>query len=313
MAYKATVLKIHPNALASALLLGGMIRQSATPNISVDASPVAGSPYILFSSINDMDPRIMFATYDLPNSLAAVGLTGLPIASSTEGRVGVELYELLYDDYGQFASGSVHRKLVCKKGAIFVRRISCAHGQDAQIELELIGIHDGTNPIWSISESVAAPGSPTDTTRHTLGDIELGDVTLERVTNLDIDFGVSAASQGTGSNPYRTYIDVSSIQPSVRVQTKQPGQFSAAGVPLIGIAATHANSLIKLRKRVRNTPSFVADETEEHVTITTGGTLYCEEAFSATADGEGTAAYRLVSDYDGTNSPFVIDTTAAID
>lgn len=312
MAYKATVLKIHPDAISSAVLLGGMLRQTATPNLNVMNDPVAGSPYPLFSAITDMDPRIVFETYDLPKALGNVGLTGLAISSATLGRVGVELYELLYDDYGQLASGSVHRKLQCRKGVIFVRRISCAHGQDARVELELIGLHDGTNPIWEPSESVAAPGAATDPTRHTLGPVSLGDVDLERITNVDIEYAVNASSQGTGSNPYRTYVDVPDIKPTVRVQTRAPNQFSDSGIPLTGKVAEHADSLIVFRKRVRNTATFVADETAEHISLTTNGTLYCDEAFAATANAEASSSYRVASDYDGTNAPLVIDTAYAI-
>lgn len=312
MAYKATVLRIFPNALASSLLLGGQIRQTLSPNLQVTADPVAGSPYALFSAVVDMDPRLTFATYDLPNALGAVGLAGLAIAIGSSGRVGVELYELQYDDYGQLVSGSVHRKLQCRKGVLFVRRITCAHGQDAQVELEVIGLSNGTNPIWEPTEDVAAPGSPTDATRHTIGPVSLGGVDMLRVTNVDIDFGVNGTSQGTGGDPFRTYVDIPDIKPSVRVQTRAPQQFSATGIPLTGKVAAHADSEVYFRKRVRNTATFVADETAEHILVTTNGTLYCDEAFAATANAEATSAYRVMSDYDGTNLPLVIDTTAAL-
>lgn len=312
MPYKATILKLFPDALGSAIFLGGQLRQSIDPGVNVQAENVAGSAYPLFASVNSVNPRLTFDTYDVATALTNVGMLGLAIESDDAGRIGVEVFEILYDDLGQIVSGSVHRLCRFKKGILIPRQLTCRHQQDAQLSLELIGISDGTNAPLIFAESQASPGAATDPARHTLATATVESVSFAKLMGITIDFGLTVNAKGDASNPFPTRLEVVTSAPKVTIETESPELFSASGVPLLGKAATHANTLLEFRKRTKNTGSFVADATQEHISITTAGVLTAQTAFDASANADATASYMVTSFFDGTNAPLVIDTTAAL-
>jgi len=312
MVYKATVLRLYPDALGSSILLGGQLRQSVDPGLNVTAENVAGSHYPMFGAVNAVNPRLMFDTYDLVTALDAVGMLGLAIESDDSGRIGAELYEIQYDDVGQIVSGSSHRLLRIRKGIIVPRQLTCQHQQDAQLSLEILAITAGTNDPIIFAESQASPGAATDPTRHTINAAVIESVTLAKLQSVRIDFGLTINAKSNNSNPFPTRIEVQRAAPTITLETESPELFSASGVPLKGKAATHANSLVTFRKRTKNTGSFVADGTAEHIGITTAGILYAQTAWDASANADASAAYMVQSIYDGTNAPLVIDTTYAL-
>lgn len=311
MAYKAHVLKIYTDAMGSAVLLGGILRQSAANRTRVVAEAVAGSQYALHASINEIKTGFTFQTHSLKQAIDAVGFAGLSLLSST--NPGLELYEMLYTDQGQLAAGSVHRKLAIRNGRLVIRRLSCQHRQDASLELEAFAISsDGVTAPLTITGSVASPGTATDPARHTLGDIQLASVNMGCVQSLEIDFGINIDTLGCNSNIYDTQVDVPSILPNVMVTTKKVDVFDSSGIPLIGKEATQANTYIKLRKRVKNTGSFVADATAEHILINSAGIVEVTTPFDGQAMEDATAQVKLHALFDGTNAPIVINTASAL-
>lgn len=312
MAYKATVLRVFPDALGSSLLIGGQIRQSVSTGLNVNAENVSGSPFPLYGSIQSINPRLTFSTYDVAAALNATGLLGLVIAATTAGRVGVELYELNYDDSGILLTGSVHRRLKMRRGLLVPRSMNCENQGDLSLDLEMIAISDGTNPPLEIEETVASPGTPTDPQRHTLGAIDVGGVTLTRVQSVAVDFGNQIDPQSAGSNPYATWLDFSSCRPAITINSKSPEQFASAGIPLVGLAATQANTKLRFRRRVPQTASFVADGTAQHITLNAAGVASVDSAWNSNAQTDATAVFRLQALFDGTNAPLVISTAATL-
>ena len=189
MVYKATVLRVYSDALGSSTLIGGQLRQSLDPGVNVSAEQVAGSHYPLFGSVNAVNPRFVFDTYDIVTALDITGMLGAAVESEDSGRIGVELYQMLYDDVGQIASGSVHRLCRFRKGILVPRQLTCRHQQDAQLSLEFVGITDGTNAPVIFAESQASPGAATDPARYTLGTAVIESVTMAKLQGVTIDFG----------------------------------------------------------------------------------------------------------------------------
>ncbi len=311
MAYKAHMLKIHTEAMGGAVLLGGVLRTTAANRSRVVAETVAGSQYALHASINEIKSGFTFQTYSLKQAIDAVGFVGLSLLSST--NPGLELYEILYTDQGQIAAGAVHRKLAIKNGRLVIRRLSCSHRQDAILDLEAFAISaDGSAAPVAITETIASPGTATDPARHTLGDVQVAGVAMGCVQSIDLDFGINIDTSGCNSNIYDTQVDVPAILPMATITTKKVDVFSAANIPLIGKEATQANTFIKLRKRVKNTGSFVAAATAEHILINAAGIVEVPQPFDGTNNEDATAQVKLTALFDGTNTPFVINTASAI-
>ncbi len=145
-----------------------------------------------------------------------------------------------------------------------------------------------------------------------LGSAQAAGVDLGCILSVDLDFGIAIRSSGCASNVYDTQIEVDSITPEITINTKKTEVFAAAAIPLSGKEATIANSFIKLRKRIKNTGSFVAAATAEHVLVNFSGITYCDQAFDAQGNQDGTTNVRTTCVTDGTNTPVTINTASAI-
>jgi hypothetical protein len=81
---------------------------------------------------------------------------------------------------------------------------------------------------------------------------------------------------------------------------------------LPGIAATHANTSIRFRKRINKTGTFVPDATAEHIVITSDGMVVPIQPFQAQNQADGNTQFELTGVFDGTNTPFLINAASAL-
>jgi hypothetical protein len=308
--YTGHSVKIHPDG-ATAVLVGGITQMDADVGTEINSEEVAGSPYALNTTIKSVKPKLMFSSRDLKKLIDACGLIGLTIKGAT--NPGVEMWQALIEN-GVVKSGSFHKKIMMPEGRLMIRKISCSHQEDAQIDMEAAAIFDGTNlPFIPSASNLALPGTPADPQRHTLHSVTFGGVSIPCVQSLDIDFGLTLDSFGCDSDIYDTHLLLSKIQPMISLKTLRPGQFLASGgVPLAGLVGTHANTTIKLRKRATGATPFVADATAEHIVITTNGLLTIDKAFSASGNKRGEIAYKITTRFDGTNVPLIFSTASAL-
>jgi hypothetical protein len=314
MPYKATALSV------AGTWIGGSVRQSVSTGLSVLNETVAGSVFPLQANITGVNSKLTFSTLNVAKALTAVGALGLDISATP-----LELYEILYNDRGTIASGSVHRKLVFKSGRLVPRTLSINHQGNATLDLEMLAISTGTlisgttfgeteRPI-DYTESIAAPSvtlADLDSERYTLGPATIGAVDIGCLQDLSIDFGLEIETTGCSSNPYPTQIETRSVNPMITATTRDTNKFAAAGIPLTGKAATQANTTIYLRKRKQSTAEFVAYATAEHIKINSAGLLMVEEAWSADGSANATAKIKLQCLFDGTNNPIVMNLASAI-
>ena len=157
---------------------------------------------------------------------------------------------------------------------------------------------------------VALPSDPADNERFTIGGVTIGSVALSHFRSVEIDFGISARTLGADSDIWDTRAEIRSINPTITFRGIDVTQMKAAGIPIEGKAATHANTTIYLRKRAIT--GFVADGTSEHIAITGYGLAVMDDIASQSGEDNAEDSLRLECAYDGTNTPLVIDTTAAI-
>lgn len=308
--YTGHSLLIHPDT-ASAVLLGGLTQVDAEVGTEVNSEEVAGSPYSQNTTIRAIKPKIMASTRDIVKAITACGLVGLTIKGAT--NPGLEVWQALIEN-GVVKSGSFHKKIRMPEGRLMIRKISVSHQDDAQADLEAVALYDGTNlPFIPSASNLALPGTPADPARYTLHSVSFGGVSIPCVQSLDVDFGLTLDQFGCDSDVWDTHLLLSKIQPVITINTLRPGQFlTSGGVPLFGLVGTHANTVIKLRKRATGASPFVADATAEHISITTAGLLSIDKAFAASGNKRGDISYRITSRFDGTNVPLVFSTTATL-
>lgn len=308
--YTAHSVNVYPDGAGAAVLIGGITDMSEDIATEVNSEETAGSYYAQNSNVKSQKPRLTFGTRDLKKAIDTIGLLGLSILGAT--NPGLEFWKAQMLN-GVVKSGSSHRKVTMKNGRLMIRKISIAHQDDAKVECEAMPIYDGTNYPLIPAEGSALPGTPSDPARHTLGTLSIGGVSIDLVQNLEIDFGITLDALGGDSDVWDTQLLLSKVQPTITFTTLGPGLFlTSGGIPLPGLAGTQANSVIKLRKRANGATPFVADATEEHISINTAGILTIEKAFGSTLFKRGEMVYKFTSRFDGTNAPLVFDTTAAM-
>jgi len=303
MAYKAHALKIGSN------WIGGVLSQSFFNDTQMQTEVVAGSQYPQQTSIQGIKTGFRFTSYNVASALSVLGFLGISLNANT-----AELYEILYTDDGLISAGATHRKVALATGRAFWRRITCSNQADAQIEIEVMGLSsNGAASPAVFTESVALP-TAVDTARHTLASVSLANIAMGCVTDLSIDSGIQITSAACNSDVFDTRIDLQSVVPKISITTLNSALVgSTAGkINITGAAATHANTIVRLRKRIAATGTFVADATTEHISITAAGMVVANQPFQSSGNADGTTQFELTATFDGTNLPLVINPAAAL-
>lgn len=307
-----TLYAVHlfTDAMGAAVLIGGITQLDVATGTEVRSEPTSGDPYPSHQAVVAQKPRANFTTHHIARALDATGVAGMPIASET--NFGLRLYAAKYTEGSSLASGSNHLRWTLREGLLVPRRLSVSHQGDATLTYEALVTYDGTNAPIVAADSVALPTGLVDDQRYTLGNVTIGGVDLPQVTGLDIDFGLTAETEGSNSDVWDTHSTIRRVMPSITLRGIDATWFSDSIIPLIGKAGTHANTSIYLRKREDDGATFVADGTAEHILITACGLAYLDQIFSAQTNQPGEPAVMMPLRYDGTNYPLVIDTTAAL-
>jgi hypothetical protein len=304
MPYKAHALKIGTN------WIGGIVSSAFTNAPTMQTEPTAGSIYPVQTSIQEIKAGFRFTSHNVSAGLSVLGFLGIPLSA----QVPAELFEINYGDDGFIVAGTNHRKIAFSTGRAIWRTVTVANRQDAQIEIEVFGLSpDGSTNPAVYTEGVAAPAA-VDDARHTIAFATLGGIAMGCVTDLRIESGLTITPEGCKSDIFDTRMGVQSVVPKIMVTTLA-SQLVGAGagkINLPGIAATHANTSLKLRKRLNKTGTFVADATAEHVAITADGMVVPVQPFQASNNADATTQFELTATFDGTNAPFLINAASAL-
>ena len=312
-------LRFHNSTMTSAVLLSAIASQSVVTGTEVTSDVDAGSPYPQHVAINAQKPSAQATTKDIVGGLDLLGVEGWPI-SATSVRPGLDFFQLSIDPTtGRPYTTSVHRRINIQRGIFVPTTLSVQHQGDAMLSASAFAIADpaDTATIGKLPlNSFAAQALPTGIgggSRHTLGSVEVGGIVLDCQISIEINFGISVTTEGCSSDIHDASLFLASAQPVISITGKNLAKYvSSGGIPLAGIAGTHANTEIVLRKRLQTSAGFVADATAEHVLITAAGLAYWDQVHSASGNGRVEDVLRITCRHDGTNTPIVIDTTHAI-
>lgn len=301
---------VQDTADSAAVVIGSVTQVNVPVDNEILKDQTGGTAYVEQVSVVGQKPKATFNSYDLPKVINAFGLTGRLL---TEGasKPGFAIYQAKYGN-GGVVSGSNHRRLRFPLSHNRINRISVSHRQDAQCECESVALWDGTNNPLLIEGTQALPSLPASSGRWTINSVVVESIEIACNIQVDIDFGISVDPFGCDSDVWDTHFHVNQIAPMVNITSLDPENFAALKVPLAGLVGTQVNSKILLRKRTPNKGTFVADATEEHISINFAGIILPIDVHSASGNQKAQSTFRIEAIWDGTNAPFVFDTTAAI-
>lgn len=312
MPYKIHAVEIDVDSFGvdSEVIVPDCTSESLQHNPTLDSAIAAGE--VSPKHIAHVAQSIMgsFTTFALPTAIDGTGLKALCIVTTTEP--GVTMYLQKHDACGD-VSTSGHRSLKASAGVVVPRRITCDHQGHAQIEYDIVVAKKDANDAIIITDTATMPTIPAAAgSRWTLGSCSIGGNTLTDYTRLEVDLGNTVETRGAESDIWDAYIEVRTHAPTITLTGIDPTWFAAATVPIGGLACTHANTTIYLRKRSDDGTGFVVDGTAEHISMTAAGLAVPQQTVSGEPTRFSEATIQLTCLDDGSNDPIVIDTATAI-
>lgn len=303
-------ISVQDNADSAAVIFGSLTQVSAPIDTEILKEQTGGKAYVDQMTVASIKPRITGSSFDLPKVIDAFGLSGRLLQDGVS-KPGFALYQAKYGN-GALASGSVHRRLRFARSHARINRLSVSHRQDAQVEFESIALWDETNNPVVIEVSQALPTLPASSGRWTLHSLVVEDIPILCNIQMDFDFGNQVEAFGCDSDLFDTHLHINQIAPMINITSLDPENFADAKALLTGLVGTQANSIAILRKRTANAGSFVADATAEHISIVFSGTILPVDPHNASGNQKAQSTFKIETFHDGTNAPFVFDTTYAI-
>lgn len=291
------------------VVLGGIESVNVRSGTEHRADTTSGALYPTHAAIVAQKPAADFTSFAIHDCLDNCGIAGLSIADLANG---LSLYAYKHADGGGRSTGSTHRKFNFKKGLIVPRRISCEHRGDAMIAYDVLPTWDLTNDPVIESDSVAVPTAPSDDERFTIGSVTIGAISIAEIRSFELDFGVSASTEGADSDIFDTHASIDEVLVMLTLRGVKLEWLAAAAIPRSGKAATHANSSFYLRKRLQTSAGFVANATAEHIKGTMAGLAWIEDIFTGGRNSPAECSLKMVAKFDGTNLPVVFTTASAI-
>lgn len=289
-------------------ILTGITRQNITTGSEVRGEQSSGDIHRHFLGLYAQRIAPGFTTRAIASALDLCGVLGTDIADLTGG---FSLYAQKHADGSTRTSGNAHRKYNFVRGIVVPRRLSVEHRGDATLTYETIVTWDGNNDPLLFTDDVPLPSAGDDIERFTLGSWQIGGVALTGIRSLEIDFGIDAVSEGADSDIWDTLCSIRAVNSSLTLRGIDIEWLKAANIPLIGKAATHANTAGYLRKRAQGS-TFVANGTAQHIKFTACGLAYIDSPIDASENDGAQTTLMMPLRYDGTNDPLTINTASAI-
>ncbi len=288
----------------SDVLISGIVSQGLSLDSQIGQEPTSGEVYNRWLSLTGQAPGAQFSTYHLATAINAISL-GLSIGSLA---TGLKLWLQKHVEGGGRAGAASHRSHLATEGIIAPETLSVQHGpnQHATMAYKVVTTYDGSNDPWQLADSQTMPTAEADDERFTLGPMQIGNKSLTQFRQLDIAFNVNVVTEGGDGDIWPTFASIESVMPVLTFKGIDPEWWKSSNIPMTGLACTHANTILYLRKRAYG-GTFVANGVAEHIKLTAAGLAHVD-GFDATGSGAAECSLVLPCRYDGSNVPI----TAAV-
>ena len=316
MPYKIHSVVNDTVAAGTPTLIPDCTSQSINNNPQLDAIVTAGQTMATHVILRSQRIAADFDTLAIADAIDSIGFQPLCITTDNTST-GLVFYLSAIDGCGAI-SASGHRSLTIGSGAVVPRRLSCEHRGDASMSFDVVVAKPSANEAIVISDAANLPDLDDNGALYggqlwTLGKMTVGNVAISEYTSLEIDFGNQVSTRGSQSDLWDSHVEVSTHSPSITIRGIDAEWFKeSGGVPIAGLACTHANTIIYLRKRVTGSPAFAADNTNEHIKFTAKGIATIQTAVTGQMHQFTETSLTIQCHYDGTDDPIEVDTTSQI-
>ena len=305
VATKYSLAAIHLDDAADTII-SGVNTQGVSLESEIEQEPTSGEVYNRWLSLSGQSTGAQFATSHLATAIAAIG-TSLSIGSPA---TGLKVWLQKHVEGGTRAGAASHRYHLATEGIIAPETLSVAHGGSAAMTYKIVTTYDGSNDPWQLSDSQSMPAAEADDERFALGPMQIGSKSLTQFRQLDIAYNVNVVAEGADGDIWPTFASVESITPVITFKGIDPEWWKSTNVPITGLACTHANTILYLRKRAYG-GTWVADNVAEHIKLTAAGLAHVQ-GFDASGLAAAECSLVLPCRYDGSNVPITADVASTI-
>jgi hypothetical protein len=284
-----------------ALTIGGIQSWGLTSNLARQVEGSGGIVDPTFVALMSLKPTLTFTTLQL-TALNSCGIAGCQVTTA-------DFYVQKLAPYGTRAGAGSHTKLSAGAGIMVPRTLTASRGQRATIEFEVIPISaDGAAPAVEITPSQNLPGGGTVGEAFTIGPAAFNGtgIDVERIT---VNFGLAVQAEGSGGQPYDTFVSVMDRRPSISISS--PDLDAIATVGLEGLAQTAGDSLLYFRQLAANGMRWAEGE-NKHVKISLDDGLLTMDSVRADHNGVSMAELTYTPTWDGSIAIMVVTVNTPI-
>ena len=299
--------------IATAGDVDGLIAQIQNTSLDAGNNEIVvggdGSVYRTFAALMSQQSVFTFTTTMCATAIGLAGPTGLKI-SSDEDDDGFELWFQSITEGGTRGGAGTNVKCTINEGILIPISMSVSHGGIAQITYALQITYDGTNDPVVIETDKDLEGTPAVSELFTAGPLNINGTNIESIQDINVNFGISPILAGGDGTVWNTFAAIMEINPSATFSsTKIDLVLSTFG--LTGLAQNDTDSIFFFTK-IEEGALRIANNVAEHISFTVDEGRHSWSNVSAGQGAPANAGIQMTPTWDGTNAPFVIDTTAAI-
>lgn len=275
---------------------------------------------VVQSSDGEVDPRfaaamtqaqsIRFRSTDIKAVLDLIGINGQKFQAG-HTYTSFSFYFRKRSSGGIYASTGNEFILSASTGLAIPVSVRAAHGQVAEIEVEVFPVSDGTNPplVADVNQSMPAFAfGPTQL--WTCGPAIVNNTLVEGVQELTVDFDIRHEYvQGDGF-PWPTQVSIKQRQPMMRFTTFHLDAVDDDVIAVIGQPRS-GNTRLFLRKKTEGGAN-VADGTAQHIRFDVAEGRIKMEDIGASHPESARTQVTIVPTYNGSTDIVAINTAAAV-
>lgn len=309
-AHSVTIHTIDSSTLKK---IGGISAMGMPLNTEVSQDD-NGQIYDSFVGITVQAPTPRFTSRSLDECIANIPSTGICI-NSDGSHPGIAFYGEARGDCqtGEPGSGD-HMQYLFDSGLIVPMQLTADRRSAARISYEIDAITpDGTNAPF-VADPTATLPTGLNIDEYVLGAMRIGNIVWDDARSLNLNFNVTRMEREAGLG--LVWPDRASrikARPEATITGRDARKLDdSTGIPLLGKAGTHANTILYFRKR-KNAAALEDPASLVHLKLTMCGMAYFENPFEASGGGIAETTLMFKGIHDGSNVPLIWTRNVAYD
>ena len=264
------------------------IDQVDSKDISLDPTEFRGKPaghgHALMVAIMQMDAKVTFSSSQLVTLLTQLGATGIC------GKA-VDFYFKKKGCKGHDRTATDHIKITAQDGVMFWEQIELPNSSEQNVgtmNCVFQAVWDGTNDLFTVTESVACPGTLTFDEAFVVGDVWVQDDggtpfgVVNGVQKLTIQNNPTFKNKYSNGQPKPSAAQVEAYDPRIDIETLS--SVNLVKVPEDGLKLDGTTGLLAYARRLEPSKTRYANTEAQHIKISAANGL----VKMATKSGSGT-------------------------